>query len=80
MQRAEETKYVETVTCKRRRWLPGIDSADSRARSAAQRCAVNTACQAAAADISKWSMLRVQQAVREHSMQDDVSMCLQVRC
>lgn len=79
VQRCEETKFVETVTCKRRRWLPEIDSPDDRARSAAQRCAVNTACQAAAADISKWSMLRVRDAVREHGLHGDVSLCLQVR-
>lgn len=69
---------METVTCKRRRWLPGIDSPDDRTRSAAQRCAVNTACQAAAADISKWSMLRVTEAVRQHGLHGDVSLCLQV--
>lgn len=78
-QACEERKYVETMTCRRRRWLPDIDSADERARSAAQRCAVNTSCQAAAADISKWSMLRVIDAIAKHNIGDDVSLCLQVR-
>jgi DNA polymerase-1 len=55
---ARETGCVETVLG-RKRFIPGIGSTDSAARSAAERMAVNTPVQGSAADIIKLAMLEI---------------------
>ncbi len=53
---ARETGYVETLLGRRRR-MPDITSANSRARSFAENAAINTPVQGSAADIIKKAMI-----------------------
>ena len=70
--------YVTFDTSKRRRWLPNYGSADSRAHSAAQRQAVNSSCQGAAADVLKWAMVQVDAALRSAGLAEHAKMILSV--
>lgn len=55
---ARENGYVTTLTG-RRRWLPGITSANGQIAAQAQRQAVNAVTQGTAADIIKLAMIEV---------------------
>lgn len=59
---ARELGYVETL-CGRRRYIPGIDSADHTERQMAERMAVNTPVQGSAADLIKIAMTRIYQRI-----------------
>ena len=65
--RAREDKYVTTIFG-RRRWLPDIDSANSVARSLAERNAINAPLQGSAADIIKLAMIRVDGELRRRGL------------
>jgi DNA polymerase-1 len=58
LKRARETGFVETVLG-RKRFISGLGSSDSAARSAAERMAINTPVQGSAADIIKLAMLGI---------------------
>ncbi|HUF63034.1 MAG TPA: DNA polymerase I [Verrucomicrobiales bacterium] len=58
VKRARECGYVETVAG-RRRSLPDINSKNGNLRSAAERTAINTPIQGAAADMIKLAMIRI---------------------
>jgi len=55
---ARQQGFVETVHG-RRRFLPGLGSSSAAQRSHAERQAVNTACQASAADLMKAAMIGI---------------------
>ncbi len=57
-QQARQQGFVETVHG-RRRFLPGLGSTSAAQRSHAERQAVNTACQASAADLMKAAMIGI---------------------
>ncbi len=73
--RARECGYVETVSG-RRRFLPDINSKNGNLRSAAERTAINTPIQGAAADMIKLAMIRVAAAFEERNFRS--RMILQV--
>src|SRR5262249_2460980 len=53
-----ERGYVSSILC-RRRYLPDVASASPRARSNAERAAINTPLQGSAADLVKVAMVRI---------------------
>jgi DNA polymerase I len=57
IEKTRKDGYVLTLF-NRRRYLPGISSANERVKSFAQRAAVNTAVQGTAADIIKMAMIK----------------------
>jgi DNA polymerase I len=57
IEKVKKTGYVTTLL-KRRRYIPEIKSVNERARSFAERAAVNTAVQGTAADIIKLAMIK----------------------
>ncbi len=67
--------YARTL-CGRRRFVPGIRSANQRERSAAERVAVNSTVQGSAADIIKIAMIRVHRALAARG--DGARLLLQV--
>ena len=72
---ARKEGYVTTIL-NRRRYLPDINSKNFNQRSFAERTAMNTPIQGAAADIIKLAMLRVEEALLEQNA--DAQMILQV--
>ena len=62
--KAEETGYVETISG-RRRFIPGIRSANKLEKAGAERIATNTPIQGSAADIVKKAMIDVDRALHE---------------
>jgi DNA polymerase I len=65
---ARRDGYTETILG-RRRYLPDLTSDNGQRRQMAERMALNAPIQGSAADIIKVAMLRVQQALREQSLQ-----------
>lgn len=63
-QQARQQGFVETVHG-RRRFLPGLGSTSAAQRSHAERQAVNTACQASAADLMKAAMIGIHSRLKE---------------
>lgn len=61
---ARQQGFVETVHG-RRRFLPGLGSSSAAQRSHAERQAVNTACQASAADLMKAAMIGIHNRLKE---------------
>jgi DNA polymerase I-like protein with 3'-5' exonuclease and polymerase domains len=39
---------------------------------------VNFTCQSAAADLAKWAMIKLEEAVAEQGMQESIQMCVQI--
>ena len=74
-----EHGFVTLPTTGRRRWLADIHAADGRLRRRAENAAVNTVTQGAAADVFKWAMIRVEEAIRSEGLSEHMSMCLPVR-
>lgn len=74
VQDAKANGYVTTLL-NRRRYLPDINASNFNLRSFAERTAMNTPIQGAAADIIKLAMLRVEKALVG---MDNVHMLLQV--
>ncbi len=72
---ASKKGYVTTVF-NRRRYIPGINSSDSRLHSQGKRLAVNTVLQGSAADMIKVAMVRIAARLKEH--EPDVLMILQI--
>ncbi|MFQ5607562.1 MAG: DNA polymerase I, partial [Candidatus Zixiibacteriota bacterium] len=70
---ARENGYVETLTG-RRRMIPDIESKTASIRQFAERVAINTPIQGAAADIIKLAMIRIHEQLRD----TDSKMILQV--
>lgn len=68
---ARRLGYVETLRG-RRRFLPGLLSPGQADRAHAERQAVNTTCQASAADLVKQAMLRVHGRLRDLRLHDPV--------
>lgn len=64
---ARKQGYVETLT-HRRRYLPDIHAKNFAQRSFAERTAMNTPIQGAAADIIKIAMIRMARALRERGL------------
>ena len=62
LSRCRQLGYVESLGG-RRRYLPGIASADESQRREAERQAVNTLCQASAADLIKKAMVTIDGAL-----------------
>ena len=75
---AEEQGYLSTFAARRRRWFPQINSKDWHEKGGAERAAVNFHCQAGAADVAKWAMIKVEEAVRAARLQNSMQMCLQI--
>lgn len=66
VQTAQEKGYVTTLL-NRRRYTPEIQSENNRARSEAERIAVNTPIQGTAADLIKMAMIKIHDRLkREH--------------
>ncbi len=65
--RARELGYAETPAG-RRRLLPDLASANQNIRSAAERMAINTPIQGAAADLIKLAMIRVDKALAKTAL------------
>lgn len=63
MEKARRDGYVETLF-KRRRYIPDIVSKDPRARSFAERTAINAPIQGTASDVIKIAMLRIDERLR----------------
>jgi len=61
---ARECGYTQTIYG-RRRYIPELKSANFNVRSGAERIALNTPIQGAAADLIKLAMIRVEQALSE---------------
>lgn len=64
---AEANGYVETL-CKRRRYLPDINSRNATVRGFAERNAVNAPIQGTAADMIKIAMIKVHQELTERKL------------
>jgi len=67
IKRAEEQGYVLTIL-NRRRYLPEIKSSNMAIRQFAQRQAVNTPVQGAAADLMKLAMINIQKEVENKTL------------
>ncbi|MBN1601787.1 MAG: DNA polymerase I [Chitinispirillaceae bacterium] len=65
IQKVRDCGYSETMFG-RRRFLPDINAANRVIREAAERTAVNTPVQGAAADIIKLAMISVDKEIKEH--------------
>ncbi|KRM91844.1 DNA polymerase I [Fructilactobacillus florum] len=72
---AKEHGYVETIA-KRRRYIPEINSKRFQQRQFAERVAMNSPIQGSAADIIKAAMVKMNQVLRERSLQ--AQMLLQI--
>lgn len=72
---AREKGYTETL-CKRRCYLPDINSHNAVVRGYAERNAINAPIQGSAADIIKLAMIRIQQRLEQENMRS--KMILQV--
>lgn len=68
---AMEHGYVETL-CKRRRYLPDIQSHNSVVRGLAERNAVNAPIQGTAADMIKIAMIKVYEALNARGLQSAI--------
>jgi DNA polymerase-1 len=75
VEQARKDGYVTTLL-ERRRYLPDIKASNFNLRSFAERTAMNTPIQGTAADIIKLAMVRMDEALRERSLQS--RMLLQV--
>jgi DNA polymerase-1 len=75
IEEARTTGYARTMFG-RRRPIPGLDSPNPSARSFAERTAVNTPLQGAAADLIKLAMIRIDRALQERKLRS--RMLLQV--
>ncbi|RKY67035.1 MAG: DNA polymerase I [Candidatus Latescibacterota bacterium] len=75
IRKARETGYVTTLLG-RRRYLPDINSSNSRVREFAERTAVNTPIQGTAADLIKIAMINIHRRLNQAGMQ--TKMILQV--
>ncbi len=73
--RARQDGYVRTLLG-RRRYLPEIDSDNTRRREFAERTAINTPIQGSQADMIKVAMVNIHRKLRERNL--DASMILQV--
>lgn len=67
VKKAHQTGYVTTLTG-RRRYLPGINAKNFGERSFAERTAMNTPIQGTAADIIKFAMVKMVQAIEERNL------------
>jgi DNA polymerase-1 len=65
--KARAAGYVTTLSG-RRRDLPDLQSSNGMLRSAAENMALNTPIQGSAADIIKWSMLRLQKKIEAENL------------
>ena len=65
--KARAAGYVKTLSG-RRRDLPDLESSNGMLRNAAENMALNTPIQGSAADIIKWSMLRLQQRIERENL------------
>ena len=65
---ARRNGFVTTLLG-RRRALPGLNDPDRNTRSFAERAAVNTVIQGAAADMIKVAMIRIHRRLREEKLQ-----------
>ena len=74
-----ERGFIVTATAKRRRWLPGINAADRETRGGCERKAINSTCQGTAADVLKWAMLRIEEAIAGAGLGKDCKLCMSVR-
>ena len=72
---ARETGYTETLYG-RRRYIPELKSSNFNVRSGAERIALNTPIQGTAADLIKFAMIRVENALNEQY--PDAKLLLQV--
>lgn len=63
VEQARERGFVATLYG-RRRYLPGLNSPDERARAQAERVAVNTPIQGTAADLIKLAMIRLDSVLK----------------
>lgn len=72
---ARTNGYVETL-CKRKRYLPDINSRNVNVRGLAERNAINAPIQGSAADIIKLAMINVHNRIQEENLQS--RMILQV--
>lgn len=63
-EQARQQGFVETVHG-RRRFLPGLAAASAAERAHAERQAVNTACQASAADLMKAAMIGIHNRLKQ---------------
>jgi DNA polymerase-1 len=72
---AREHGYVETIMG-RRRYLKDINSNNAIVRSFAERNAINAPVQGSAADVIKLAMIKVDEAIKKHSL--STTMLLQV--
>lgn len=70
---ARDCGYTETL-CKRRRYLPDLQSANSLVRSAAERNAINAPIQGTAADIIKLAMINVHRQMKEQHLKSAMIM------
>lgn len=75
IQMAREKGYTETI-CKRRCYLPDINSRNAVVRGYAERNAINAPIQGSAADIIKIAMIRIFRRLKEENFQS--KMILQV--
>jgi DNA polymerase-1 len=74
-QSARERGYVETI-CRRKRYLPDINSRNVNVKGLAERNAINAPIQGSAADIIKLAMIHVQRRLRSEGLKS--KMILQV--
>lgn len=74
-QLARDKGYVETL-CKRKRYLPDINSRNVNVRNLSERNAINAPIQGSAADIIKMAMINVERRLEEEGLQS--KMILQV--
>ena len=72
-QYAHDTGYVESIFG-RRLYLPEINSKNYQSRMAAERAAINAPVQGTAADIMKFAMLNVDEALSKLTYQADIIM------
>lgn len=67
IEEAREKGYTETILG-RRRYIPELESANSRTRELGERLAINTPLQGSAADIIKKAMVDVSRAMKEKGL------------
>lgn len=76
---ARENRYVETIAG-RRRYMPDINSSDTRKRAQAERQAINTTIQGSAADIAKYAILKMERNLVKYQEKlkkiDDIDLVL----
>lgn len=74
---ARRTGYTETMFG-RRRHFPGIASSVPFIRAQAERMAINAPIQGTEGDIVRIAMLRIAEYVKEHHLEDEVHMLMQI--